>query len=130
MVMGDVHSSQQTPGTYSPDEVKEFRRTVLVDFDGVIHRMPIDNYRFVAGDPIPGAHQALKTLVIVGYKVVILTARPPHDHAKMRQWCEQHFGKELTDQLEITNVKRPSKFIIDDRAIRFTSWDDMLNYLR
>lgn len=117
-------------GTYSQAEVEEFRRTILVDFDGVLHRMPIDNYKFVTGDPIEGARQAIVTLVSVGYKVVIFTARPSSDHEKIREWCMQYLGRGLMHNIEITNVKRPSKFIIDDRAIRFTNWDDMLNYLR
>ena len=90
--------------------------TVLVDFDGVIHRYSggwKDGSTY--DSPVFGAKDALQELVDEGYKVVIFSTRNADQIAKWLKFWE-------FPEYQITNVKIPAVAIIDDRAIRFTNW--------
>jgi len=111
--------------------------TVAVDFDGVIH----DYTRgwqdgSIYGDFIPGAIAALSRLMH-DYAVFVHTTRKARDVAR---WIERRsgYGIECTTHvprsgfwnqrgyLLVTNRKLPAVAYIDDRGIRFTSWDQAL----
>lgn len=115
-----------------------FRHAIAVDHDGVIHQY---SKGWHTGDiydpPMPGAAEALKALQ-KRYSVFILTARPAKD---VLDWCYIHFpdlqfclvpdGTKFwnsADHIGITNTKLPALAYIDDRAVRFTNWQDMKNY--
>jgi hypothetical protein len=90
--------------------------TVLVDFDGVIHRYSAgwkDGSTY--DSPMPGAKEALKSLTDEGYEVVIFSTR---DSDQIVKWLEFWDFPEY----KITNEKIPAVAIIDDRAIRFVNW--------
>lgn len=102
-------------------------RTVAIDFDGVIHP-----YTHGWGDgsvypepPMRGAIEAMERLIKRQYKVVIFTARENRD--EVRDWLLNYWQSDLPVP-EITNIKPPAIAYIDDRAIRFTCWSDILNY--
>lgn len=94
-------------------------RTLLVDFDGVIHA-----YSHGWGDgtaydpPMPGAKEALAELS-ERYEVVIFSTR---DAGQIAAWLIQH----EFPPYEVTNHKRPATAIIDDRAVRFVDWPSAL----
>jgi hypothetical protein len=117
--------------------------TIAVDFDGVIH-----NYTkgwgngTIYGEALPGAFLALQRLMDRD-SVFIHTARKPSQVAKWierqtsysiecttwlpRKWYgrREHFWNERGILL-VTDRKFPATIYIDDRALRFTSWEQTL----
>lgn len=96
---------------------------IAVDFDGVIHdhKHPIAGRRM--GAPIEGTQQALDILRRKGYKIVIHSV-----------WGDDKGQKTISDFMnyyklpydEITNIKPNAEYYIDDKAIHFTNWKDIL----
>jgi len=108
------------------------KKTICVDFDGVIHLYSkgFQKENSCYDEEVEGAIESLVRLVKRGYKVVVLTART--DFNPVIAWLDQEFRKKNEDfvmsDIEVTNVKPIAIAYIDDRAIRFTNWKDMLNY--
>ena len=103
---------------------------IAVDFDNVIHRYARGwNSGELYGDPINGAIKGLNKLRSRVDEVYILTARAVDNTSadEVREWLKK-WGVENTDTLEISNIKRPATAYVDDRAIRFTNWPDILRY--
>ena len=99
------------------------QKTIAVDFDGVIHRYSKGwNDGSCYDEPVMGALEALNKLKRKGYRIIVFTAR--RDIDGIVAWFDDHAGW----CPEITNTKPIAIAYIDDRAIRFTNWKDMLNY--
>lgn len=96
---------------------------ILCDFDGVIcKRNGIPTVMNWKDKPIEGALEAIKLLIEQGHTVKVFTSNP--DQYGVKLWLEKHkFPK-----LEVTNIKEPAHVMIDDRAIRFTDWQDIRKY--
>jgi hypothetical protein len=115
---------------------RERRRTIAVDFDGVIHRYSKGWHGGSIYDPpVKGAREALAR-IHDHYKVVIFTTRVNRDMpGSERQldavlaWLEMHEFRRGQHFDEITHVKPPALAYIDDRAIRFTDWESALDEL-
>lgn len=112
---------------------------LAIDFDGVIH----DYNRGwqggeIYGNPIEGALKTMDRLTNDGYKLIIFTTRISPEMAS---------GKELKQRIQdikdwliengffidvhyhkITGSKPAAIAYIDDRAIRFTNWQDIRKY--
>lgn len=100
-------------------------RTIAIDFDGVIHLYSKGwQDGSIYDPPVEGAIDAIKTLMDKGYKVVVFTARP-----NLVDIQEFFLDNGISGLMEVTNKKPIASVYIDDRAIRFTNWKDMLNYL-
>ncbi len=98
-------------------------KTIAIDFDGVIHKYSKAYHDGSIYDtPIEGAGDAIRLFKKKGYKVVCFTARD--DVQGIMDWMKL-YNIEVD---EITNKKPRAVVYIDDRAIRFTNWRDMLNY--
>ncbi len=110
--------------------------TVAVDFDGVIHAYS-DGWQdgTIYDGPVPGAIGALQALM-ARYAVVVHSTRNPEQIAP---WLRERGIRCVTDddfdEREFWNVlgtalvsrrKYPAVAYIDDRAIRFASWDQAL----
>lgn len=123
-------------------------RTMAVDFDGVIHtyeRGWVDGS--IYGDFMPGAVVGL-SLLLSRYAVFVHTTRSP---AQVARWIEQRscYAFECTTRMTpflpswwqwgrrhrfwntrglllVTSRKLPAVAYVDDRAIRFESWDQVL----
>jgi hypothetical protein len=99
------------------EEQMVYQPKLLVDFDGVIHRYSrgwADGS--IYDEPMEGAKEALNTLEVCGFEVVIFSTR---DGKQIWDWLFRHgFPK-----YRVTNIKEPSVALIDDRAIRFRHWD-------
>lgn len=99
------------------------KKTIAVDFDGVIHKYSKGWHNgSVYDDPVEGAKDAINDLVFEGYEVVIYSARP--NQQEMREWLMKHDFP----RLEIVKEKPKAMAYVDDRGIRFTNWRDIKNY--
>jgi hypothetical protein len=113
--------------------------TVAVDFDGVIHRYSRGwQDGTIYDEPVEGAFETLRALMAT-HAVFIHTTRDPHqvcrwlyDHAvNIQTTCrlpdqQTHEFWNETGVILVTNRKLPAVAYIDDRGIRFTSWDQAL----
>ena len=116
-------------------------KTVAVDFDGVIHAYSKGwQDGSIYDKPVPGAFDAL-ALLMKKFAVMVHTTREP---ASVARWIKEWGGIETCwyadpaklpqfwdDQrcLLVTDRKLPAVAYIDDRAIRFTNWDQALDDL-
>ena len=112
--------------------------TVAVDFDGVIHAYSKGwQDGTIYDEPMPGALDGLRKLM-EHYAVFIHTTREP---ATVARWIKDKSGIEMSwhqdestlpefwnerDTILVTRRKLPAVAYIDDRGIRFTSWDQAL----
>lgn len=100
-------------------------KTILIDFDGVLHRY---SKGWVGGKlydkPMDGAVNAIKTLIKNGFLPVVFTAREKTSWPLIEKWLKKyHFPK-----MAITNIKTTALCYLDDRAVRFTNWNDFLKF--
>ena len=101
---------------------------IAIDFDGVIayHEGIERPHNLTNVPPVEDARDALHWIVANGYKPYVLTARPPDEHPQIKQWLSMNGFPNL----EVTNVKKfETTLLIDDRAFRFTNWQDVCKYL-
>lgn len=112
--------------------------TIAVDFDGVIHQYSRGWQDGTIYDPpVDGAGEALN-LLMTRDAVFIHTSRSPQDVAL---WIASTLGITATWDMEgarpyefwndrarvlVTNRKLPANVYIDDRGLRFVSWDQTL----
>lgn len=98
------------------------RRTVCVDFDGVIHRYisPWTEAYEIHDGPVDGAIEWLLD-TSKHYTVVIHTTRARSVRARLaiREWLAKHGLGRLAHTIDITNEKVPAMIYIDDRGWRF-----------
>lgn len=85
-----------------------------VDFDGVIRNN-------LTGKPVEGALSAIKWLESKGRQIIISTAREDLDN--VNKWLKKYKFNKIA-----TNKKIKATAVIDDRAIRFISWNDITSY--
>ena len=99
--------------------------TIAIDFDGCIHLFSRGWQDGKIYDVIiDDALKEINYLMQKGHKIIILTARTDFD--AVRVWMSKQ-GFDMS-KIEVTNVKPPANAYIDDRAIRFTNWNDMVKY--
>jgi len=98
---------------------------ILIDFDGTICKREGIPTKKIWKDyePMEGALDAIVLFMNLGHKVWVFTSNP--DPSGVRAWLK----KNKFPELEITNIKRPCHIIIDDRAVRFTNWQDIRKYI-
>lgn len=108
-------------------------RRIAIDLDGTI--CPLKEPRQSYGDlrPLPGAAERIRELRAAGYYVVIQTARNmatcegnlgkvmKNVGLLTMQWLAQH-GIEYD---ELYFGKPNAELYIDDRGVRFRSWDEI-----
>lgn len=101
-------------------------KVLAIDFDGVIHdfKNPIPGRRM--GKAMSGAKEALHFLRSKGYKIIVFTI-----------WGDEKGQRTIADFMNyydlpydsITNVKPQADHYIDDKAIHFTNWDEVLTQI-
>lgn len=97
----------------------------MVDLDGCVCTEERTFERALA-EPVPGAREALLRLKQAGHTIVIYTGRGWPEYRMTKKWLDDHgmvydaihMGKPIADVW------------IDDRAIRFGNWADVLSALR
>ena len=102
------------------------KKTIAIDFDGVIHRYSKgwQGMGNAYDPPNPGAVAAIKELNQRGYRLVVFSSR---NVDIIKEWLSKHDLSEYFD--EITNTKIPARVYIDDRGYRFTSWEKTMEEL-
>ena len=106
--------------------------TVAIDLDGVIFEYKDWKGLRHFGKPIKDVKKALKMLRRMGFKIVIFTCRanPALQDEPLPQ-LELYIRKALQgaeipfDEIAMTG-KPWAEYYIDDRGIRFNSWDDAM----
>lgn len=126
-----------------------FGQTVAVDFDGVIHAYSRGWHDgTIYDEPVSGAIEGIKRLQ-QRYAVYVFTSREPLEVASwLAQWfhtvvdpehaiggSEQAEGGRVEfwndrEAILVTNRKLPAVAYVDDRAVRFTTWQDLDGQLR
>lgn len=98
-----------------------------LDFDGTLAKrngIPTRTENIEDLVPMEGAVEAVKWLLACGHELYVFT------NNKYPQLIEQWLSKNGLPVLRVTNIKESgTKAYIDDRAIRFTSWQDIRKLL-
>jgi hypothetical protein len=121
---------------YNALQTNENNNQIAIDFDGVIHKSSKGFYDgTVYDEPVEGTIDAIKYLS-TKYKIVIFTAKAKSDRPLVNgktgvelvwEWLEKY---NLSQYIaEITSEKPRAVAYIDDRGIRFNSWEETLKQL-
>ncbi len=105
------------------------QKRLLIDLDGVLfpYSRGYDDGTLYEG-PLPGAVEAISKLVQNGFSYVVFTTRmsmaeePDMQRAAILDWLVAHG---FPPPERVTAEKMPCLAYIDDRAIRFTNWEDV-----
>ena len=106
----------------------EGNKKIGIDFDGVLVDRSgiVRGHEFIHEEPVKDAKDAVIWMKDKGYEPYVFTNRPEEEHRAIDSWLELH---EFPGML-ITNVKQPGTLLyIDDRAVRFTNWQDVCKLL-
>ncbi len=101
---------------------------IALDWDGVLidHPCNIPFEEILKYDPVSGAVRIINYLASKGEEFYVLTARTDEEVSLVELWMKEHgFPK-----MKVTNKKLPATMYIDDRAVRFTNWEDISKLIR
>ena len=98
---------------------------VIIDLDGTICSDEKQFSRALAKIK-DGAKESLEKLRDKGYKIIIYSARTWAEYEMTENWLKEN--KVPYDQIILG--KPQGDYWIDDRAIRFRSWDKVINEIR
>ena len=100
-------------------DVREKKKTVVFDFDGVIHsyKSGWKGSNIIPDPPVPGIGKAIADIREAGYEVVVVSTRcaEPAGYGAVRAWLMDN-GIEVD---AVLTYKPPAIAYIDDRAICF-----------
>lgn len=109
----------------STSSTDDMDKTVVLDFDGVIHNMNNgwQNGK-IYGKPVDGIKEAIEEIINANYIVVIVSARSATYKGieSMKKWLKEN---EIPYH-SISNTKPPAHCYVDDRAIVFDGKSDTL----
>ena len=107
------------------------KRTICVDFDGVIHSYtsPWVNAHTIPDEPVPGAITWLFSM-LRHFRVVIFSTRCKtwRGRRAMGAWLRKHAGELVwyetpdgpgLEDVEFSYTKEPGLIYLDDRGVRF-----------
>lgn len=112
------------------------KKTIACDFDGVIH-LYSEGWKdgSIYDPPQSNARKFMGMLMDNGFDVVIYSTRlnPELNDSKktrkeMEGWLERYWFEKGVHYTKICKYKPPAIAYIDDRAIRFTNWQDVVRY--
>ena len=114
--------------------MSDFKPTVAIDFDGVIHQYtsPWTNAREVRDDPVEGAFKFIEELQDSNYKVCVFSSRCAYEGSTqaIRDWLIKHgFDEERIPELSFTDSKPPALLYIDDRGYQFRGTFPTVEYI-
>ena len=94
-------------------------RIIVVDIDGTVCTVEED---YSKCQLMPGCIEALNRLKQMGYKIYLYTGRHINQFDPTMQWL----GRNGVPYDHIIFGKPPAKYYVDDSAIRFDSWEQVL----
>lgn len=101
---------------------------IAIDFDSTIHdpQNRLNGYKM--GQPILGAALSINQLRTEGHEIIIFPTWADNQQRRKAivDWLT-YFGVGFDD---ITSVKPDADVYLDDRAIRFTNWDQAIKDLK
>ena len=124
---GEIVRHLESQGYFNTvDEVNvlDKKRTIAIDFDGVIHQYS-QGFRGLMNaydDPMPGVEEALQKFKSAGKRLVVMSSRPA---AVIDDWLKEHSLDQYFDT--ISNFKIPANIYIDDRGYKFINWEHTVN---
>ena len=79
--------------------------------------------------PYEDARESLQALKDKGYRLIIVSSRPTDT---IREWLDKYEMSHFFD--DVSNIKHPAKYYIDDHAIRFerkldNPWKNVLEFI-
>jgi hypothetical protein len=91
-----------------------------LDFDGVLHdaKHPIPGRRM--GPPMPGALEGVDALLLAKHTLTVCTARRGAEDGHVAAWLA-FYGFPVA-LMPVTSRKPDVDLLVDDKALRFTSW--------
>ncbi len=96
-------------------------KTIMIDLDGVICTEERTFERPLA-KPLDGAREAVERLRAAGHTVIVYTARTWSEYKVTKKWLDDHGF-----QFDGLHMGKPVADVwIDDRAVRFTNWPEVL----
>jgi hypothetical protein len=103
------------------------QKAIAIDFDGCIHdrEHPIEGRRM--GAPMHEAKESLFLLKLKGFKIVVFCvwADCPANIETIAKWMDFYDCQ----YSEITNIKPDAVAYIDNKAIKFTDWRQVIETL-
>jgi hypothetical protein len=105
------------------------KKTLTIDFDGVVHGYTKGwQDGEIYDDLVEGTAEALKILS-EQYDLILQSARITEQGTK---GIEKYLKEKGIDKyfVEVTNEKKPSERYIDDKGLKFTSWETALKELK
>jgi hypothetical protein len=113
---------------------EEFKKNLAIDFDGVIHKNSLGFYDgTIYDEPVQGALDAVR-LLSEKFHIIIFTAKAKEDRPLVNgktgstlvwQWLSKHGISQYVK--EVTAEKPRAVAYIDDKAIHFTNWYEVLH---
>lgn len=104
------------------------KKTVVFDFDGVIHSYTSGWYSadYISDPPTPGIGAALKEIHDSGYEIVIVSTRCASNAGReaIGEWLDKYDLDVYVDK--VCKEKPPAIVYIDDRAICFDGHPETL----
>jgi hypothetical protein len=121
----------------APPGMENQLMNICIDFDGVIHNFDKGWYDGTCyGKPLAGALDAIKMLS-KSWNIIIYSAKVRHDrplvdgmtgYELVQEWLEKYNVLKYVDG--ITHEKPRAQYYIDDKAIRFTTWKNVLEKIK
>jgi hypothetical protein len=106
--------------------------TLAIDFDGVVHKYSkgFQGLQNAYDGPNKGTREALEELIERGFRLIIVSSRPVD---VINKWLEKQDMAKYFE--EVTNIKRPASFYIDDHALYFDKnlenpWQKVLDVVK
>ena len=104
-------------------EIPTDEATILaIDLDGTVCTINSD---YSQCEPLPGSLGASKTLQARGFSIYLHTGRHINNARVTQAWLDRF---EVPHDLVVFG-KPPARIYLDDRGMRFTNWDDVLEQL-
>ena len=122
---------------YNKQQSSENHNQIAIDFDGVIHKNSKGYYDgTIYDEPLEGTYEGLKKLS-EKYTLILFSTKAKPDRGLINgrntidliwEWLEKHDMDKFISK--VTSEKPRAVVYLDDKALRFTSWDKCLNDLK